>query len=285
VDNPFGAAQNLSRATRFLRRRREWRQQDLAERSGVSRETISRLERGDVDGLTVGFLERLASAFGATVFIELRWHGEQLDRLMDSAHAAVEEVMVQSLRAANWTSEVEVSFNWYGDRGRCDAVAWDPGTRTLLIVEAKTQLGDVQDLLGRLDVKVRLGKQIARQIGWPEPARVIPCMVIAERGGRPVALFRHTQRCLLVSRTAGEQQTAGSAPQIRTSRLAGSSSSNLCQIHTVRPRGARSESRIRQIHARCESGRWERVPRICFAELGASSSQFRAPSEPRGRLV
>ncbi|MEX0710229.1 MAG: hypothetical protein WD116_03395 [Chloroflexota bacterium] len=73
-----------------------------------------------------------------------------------------------------------MSFNWYGDRGRCDAVAFHPGTRTLLIVEAKTRLGDVQDLLGRLDVKVRLGHQIARQLGWPEPAHVIPCLVIAE---------------------------------------------------------------------------------------------------------
>lgn len=172
--------QNLSRATRFLRRRRAWRQRDLAERSGVSRETVSRLERGEIDGMTVAFLDRLASALGASLFIELRWHGEQLDRLMDSAHAALEELTVKRLRVANWVTEVEVSFNWYGDRGRCDAVAFDPATRTLLIVEAKTRLGDVQDLLGRLDVKVRLGKQIARQIGWPEPARVIPCLVVAD---------------------------------------------------------------------------------------------------------
>lgn len=172
--------QNLSRATRFLRRRRGWRQRDLAARGGVSRETVSRLERGGIDGMTVAALDRLASALGATLVIELRWHGEQLDRLMDSAHAALEELTVQALRATNWMSEVEVSFNWYGDRGRCDAVAFDPGTRTLLIVEAKTRLGDVQDLLGRLDVKVRLGKQIAHQIGWPEPARVIPCLVVAD---------------------------------------------------------------------------------------------------------
>lgn len=130
--------------------------------------------------MTVGSLDRLASALGGSLFIELRWHGEQLDRLMDSTHAALEERTVQALRATNWMSEVEVSFNWYGDRGRCDAVAFDPETRTLLIVEAKTRLGDVQDLLGRLDVKVRLGKQIARQIGWPEPVRVIPCLVVAE---------------------------------------------------------------------------------------------------------
>jgi hypothetical protein len=111
--------------------------------------------------MTVAFLDRLASALGATLFMELRWHGEQLDRLMDSSHATLEEMTVQGLRAANWITEVEVSFNWYGDRGRCDAVAWDSRTRTLLIVEAKTRFGDVQDLLGRLDIKVRLGKQIA----------------------------------------------------------------------------------------------------------------------------
>ena len=130
--------------------------------------------------MTVAFLDRMVSALGATLFIELRWHGEQLDRLMDRAHAALEEMTVRRLRTAGWTSEVEVSFNWYGDRGRCDAVAWHPETRTLLIVEAKTRLGDVQDLLGRLDVKVRLGQQIARRLGWPDPLRVIPCLVIAD---------------------------------------------------------------------------------------------------------
>jgi hypothetical protein len=91
--------------------------------------------------MTVAFLDRLASALGATLFMELRWHGEQLDRLMDRSHAALEEMTVQGLRAANWITEVEVCFNWYGDRGRCDAVAWDSRTRTLLIVEAKTRLG------------------------------------------------------------------------------------------------------------------------------------------------
>lgn len=141
---------------------------------------VSRLERGAIEPMTVRSLDQVASALGATLRIELRWRGEQLDRLMDAAHAALQELIVRSLRAADWKSEVEVSFNWYGDRGRCDAVAFHPGTSTLLVVEAKTRLGDVQDLLGRLDVKVRLGRQISRQLGWPEPAHVIPCLVIAE---------------------------------------------------------------------------------------------------------
>lgn len=141
---------------------------------------VSRLERGEVEALTVRSLEQIASALGATLRIEVRWNGERLDRLMDAGHAALEQLAVRSLRAAGWRSEVEVSFNWYGDRGRCDAVAFHPATATLMIVEAKTRLGDVQDLLGRLDVKVRLGRHIARQLGWPEPEHVIPCLLVAD---------------------------------------------------------------------------------------------------------
>ncbi|MEX1156736.1 MAG: helix-turn-helix domain-containing protein, partial [Chloroflexota bacterium] len=167
---------NVSRSVRFLRRRQAWRQRDLGDRADVSRQMVSRIESGAIAAVTIASLDRVATALGATMHVELRWRGEQLDRLMDASHAALQELVVRALRTTGWTSEVEVSFNWYGDRGRCDAVAFHPGTRTLLIVEAKTRLGDVQDLLGRLDVKVRLGHQIARQLGWPEPAHVIPCL-------------------------------------------------------------------------------------------------------------
>lgn len=172
--------EHIGRAIRALRHRKRWRQQDLGEAAGVSRESVSRLERGEVETATVRLLERVATALGATVRIEVRWNGEQLDRLIDAGHAALQASVVHSLRAWQWTSEAEVSFNWYGDRGRCDAIAFHPETSTLVIVEVKTRIGDVQDLLGRLDVKVRLGSHIARQLGWPAPRRVLPCLVIAE---------------------------------------------------------------------------------------------------------
>lgn len=172
--------QNVNRAVRFLRQRQGWRQEDLAGRAGASRELVSRVERGQVETLTVGSLHRIAAALNASLHVELRWHGEQLDRLMDAGHARLQETVVGQVRRSEWEVEVEVSFNWYGDRGRCDAVAYHAPTGTLLIVEVKTRLGDVQDTLGRLDVKTRLGPQIARQLGWPTPARVVPCLVIAD---------------------------------------------------------------------------------------------------------
>jgi hypothetical protein len=141
---------------------------------------VSRLERGGIGSMTVAGVEQLAAALGASVHLELRWKGEQLDRLIDAGHAAIAEMSVQVLRGTGWRAEAEVSFNWYGDRGRCDAVAFDAGTSTLLVVEAKTRIGDVQEMLGRLDIKVRLGRQIARSLGWPEPAHVIGCLVIAD---------------------------------------------------------------------------------------------------------
>lgn len=141
---------------------------------------VSRIERGQIETVTVGSLHRIAGALNASLLVELRWHGEQLDRLMDAEHAKLQETVVGQVRRWEWLVEVEVSFNWYGDRGRCDAVAFPPPTGTLLMVEVKTRLGDVQDMLGRLDIKARLGPQIARQLGWPVPVRVVPCLVIAD---------------------------------------------------------------------------------------------------------
>jgi hypothetical protein len=146
----------------------------------VSRESVSRIERGQIGLVTVDTLGSIASALGASLNVELRWRGEQLDRLMDASHAALQETSVRQVRVHGWHSEVEVSFNWYGDRGRVDAVAFHEQTGTLLVVEVKVRLGDVQDTLGKLDVKARLGPQLARQLGWPQPRRVLPCLVVAD---------------------------------------------------------------------------------------------------------
>jgi transcriptional regulator with XRE-family HTH domain len=49
---------------RALRRRRRWRQEDLARACGLSRTTISRIELGNGDLLTVRTLDQVAAALG-----------------------------------------------------------------------------------------------------------------------------------------------------------------------------------------------------------------------------
>ena len=182
---------NVPHAVSFLRRRRGWRQEDLGARAGVSRETVSRLERGSFEGLSVAAIDRIAEVLEASLSLDLRWQGEQLDRLMDASHAALQQLVAQLLTTAGWVVRVEVSFSHYGDRGRCDILAFHPATRILLIVEVKSALGDVQDTLGRLDVKVRLGPVLAREMGWPAPVAVVPLLVLAEGRTPRRVIARH----------------------------------------------------------------------------------------------
>lgn len=182
---------NLPSALRALRHRRGWRQADLGRRSGLSRDVVSRVERGVLQGITLGSLSRLVDALDAALVIEVRWHGAQLDGLVDRAHAALQNAAAARLAQAGWMARAEVSFNHYGDRGRCDLVAWHARTRTLLVVEVKSRIGDLQDTLGRLDTKARLGHVIGGQLGLGEPAHVVPAFVLGEGGANRRVLRRH----------------------------------------------------------------------------------------------
>jgi transcriptional regulator with XRE-family HTH domain len=180
---------HVARAVRHLRLYNGWRQRDLGDRAGVSRELISRLERGEVSSLSLRTLGRVANALGAVLDVRLRWRGEQLDRLLDARHAAVQAAVTGSLTNAGWAARVEVSFNHYGDRGRVDVLAFHQATRLLLIVEVKTAIGDIQETLGRLDVKTRLGPVLARESGWERPSAAVPALVVADsRAVRRVVL-------------------------------------------------------------------------------------------------
>lgn len=140
---------NLPRAIQALRRRRRWRQADLAAQSGVSRQVISRIERAQLGGQSIRTVARVVEALDATAELIVRWHGEELDRLVDAAHAALVQGIVARLESAGWETRVEVSFNHFGERGRVDVLAFHPIPRMLLVIEAKSAFGDLQETTGR----------------------------------------------------------------------------------------------------------------------------------------
>ncbi len=92
-------AYRLGRSIRALRRRRGWTQLELATRSGTSQSSASRLELGDISGMTVGTVERVVATLHARLDLTVRWNGELLDRLLDGAHAELVESTVRLLRA------------------------------------------------------------------------------------------------------------------------------------------------------------------------------------------
>ncbi len=176
---------------RVLRRQLGLRQEDLAVLARVSRRVVQRIESGEWEGLTFARVQRVADALGARFFTGLDWHGEQLDRLVDAGHAEIQNQVVALLRAAGWLVAVEVSFNHFGDRGRYDILAYHPPTGIVLVVEIKTALGDVQATLGTLNVKVRLGLEVARQQGWSGAQSVVPALVLADERQQHRLITRH----------------------------------------------------------------------------------------------
>ncbi len=151
---------------RALRRRRQWTQQRLAHAARVSRTTVGPIERGQADRVPPYVLVRVAASLGGTVSVRLLWQGEGLDRLLDAAHADLTDQMLERLRSLDWTATAEVSFNIRGERGTIDILAFHPATGSLLIIEIKTVVPDLQAMLGSLDRKRRLAAEIARERGW-----------------------------------------------------------------------------------------------------------------------
>lgn len=168
----------------MLRIRRGWRQVDVAARSGTSPAMIGRHENGRVQ--SVASLERHASAFGLRVRVSLVGRGGGLERLGDEEHAAIVEVTAQWLGGMGFEVAAEVSFNEWGERGRIDLLAWRAATGTLVIGEVKTELTDLQDLLGRLDVKERLAPAIAARRGWRVKRQITLLALVATSFNRRI---------------------------------------------------------------------------------------------------
>jgi transcriptional regulator with XRE-family HTH domain len=151
---------------RRVRLRRNERQADVAARARMSPSTYSRVERGHIATVSLTMVRSAAGALDIRVELVPRWRGGDLDRLLRGRHAAMSEAVTRQLIGSGWEVAPEVSFNHYGERGVIDLVAWHPAARTLLIVELKTEIVDVNELLGVMDRRCRIAPQAVRERGW-----------------------------------------------------------------------------------------------------------------------
>ena len=126
----------------------------------------------------------------ARLELGVRWRGGTLDRLIDERHASLVGRVVEILRSAGWLVRIEASYAHYGERGSVDVLALHETTRTLLVVEVKSELTSIEATLRKLDEKVRLAGVLARDSGWraERAARliVLPATTTARR-----AVVRH----------------------------------------------------------------------------------------------
>jgi transcriptional regulator with XRE-family HTH domain len=167
-------------AFRAVRVRKQLRQEDLATEAKVSRHVVSLIERGHLDKVSLPALRRVAQVLEIGIEFRCDWRGGELDRLLNARHSALENGLSAMLLALDgWQVIPEASFSIYGERGWIDVLAWHQPTRTLLVIEIKTEIVDVQQIIGLLDRKIRLAPKVARERAW-NPVTVGSWLVVAE---------------------------------------------------------------------------------------------------------
>jgi transcriptional regulator with XRE-family HTH domain len=158
---------NVGTVVRSVRRRRGWRQLDVASKAGVGQWAVSTIERGDLERLPVRTVRRVCAALKIRIPFAPRWRGGDLPRLIDQSHAALVERVAAILAPLGWETTVEYTFGHYGEIGAVDLLAWHVRRRALLIVEVKSEVDDLQRMLSVLDRKTRLvPKLVAAERGW-----------------------------------------------------------------------------------------------------------------------
>ena len=186
--------QRVGAAIRAVRRRRGLRQEDVAREAGVSPSTVCRIEHGHLASYNFRTADRVAATLDIRLDIVPRWRGGELDRLLNAGHSAMHELVARRLAAVpGWKLVPEASFSIYGERGVIDVLAWHGARRMLLVIELKTAIVDVQDLLASMDRRRRLAARIGKEHGWAtDRATVSAWLVIADTRTNRARLAAHS---------------------------------------------------------------------------------------------
>jgi transcriptional regulator with XRE-family HTH domain len=182
---------SVGRQVQAVRLARGLRQADVAVRAGVSRASVSRLERGQFEGMTIATIRAISRAMRMPGLARLGWVGPEVDRLLDRVHATMVEQAAGCLERVGWSLAPEHSFSHFGERGAVDLLGWHAATRTLLIVEIKSRIWDLQDTLSTIDRKRRLlPGLVPGSLGW-QPRHVGVLLVMPETRGHRRVVERH----------------------------------------------------------------------------------------------
>jgi transcriptional regulator with XRE-family HTH domain len=178
--------QRVGRALRALRRRRDMRQSDVAAVAGVSRSLVSLAERGHIASISIRTVRAMFATVDAGFDGQVHWRGGGIDRLLDQAHAEIVVAAVSALSRFDWRCFVEVTYSEWGERGSIDVLAVHERTRTVLVVEVKSELQSLEGTVRKLDEKARLAKGlVAERVSWrPETVSrvlVLPATEAARR--------------------------------------------------------------------------------------------------------
>lgn len=157
---------SFARLCRDTRPMLDLSQRELAAAVGVSHAHIAAIEAGRVNP-SLDLVDRIGIALGLDIELVAR-PVLALDppRQRDLVHARCSGYVDRRLRASGWDVRREVEVVQGRSHGWIDLLAFDPRSRTLVIVEVKTRIDDLGAIERQLSWYERSAERAAIHIGW-----------------------------------------------------------------------------------------------------------------------
>jgi transcriptional regulator with XRE-family HTH domain len=130
----------LGGEVRRSRERRNWTQRDLADRAGVSRHIVGRVERGTTL-LDMDVLQRIGIAFNRR--LEIRFGRDAFEHPADAGHLAMQELVLRVGRANGYVGNFEVPTRPAEPWRSIDVVLASATRRIMILVECWNTFGDI----------------------------------------------------------------------------------------------------------------------------------------------
>jgi transcriptional regulator with XRE-family HTH domain len=166
-------------------------QQELAKATGVSRSHIAGIETGRVDP-SLDLVWSISDRLG----LELQFVGRAprviQTRRGDLVHARCSALVDRRMQRAGWETVREVEVAGGRSHGWIDLLAFDPRSRTLIIIEVKTRVDDIGAVERQIGWYERGAYQVAASLGW-KPRRTLSWLLLlaSDEVESQISLHRH----------------------------------------------------------------------------------------------
>lgn len=125
---------------RAMRERRAWTRSELAERAGIGRMVVGRIEGGSTN-LDIEVLQRVGLALGRPLLVT--FGRDVLEATTDAGHLAIQELVLRLGRAAGYSGTFELPSRPGESWRSVDVGLADPARKRMLLVECWNTIGDV----------------------------------------------------------------------------------------------------------------------------------------------
>jgi len=168
----------LGGQVRAARRRRRWRQRDLAARIGTSQAHVSQIELGQVGGAPLEVWFALSEALQVPLRVE--FGRDRLEEPADAGHLAIQELILRLGRAAGFGRTFELPTRPANPRLSVDVCLRDDARRLFVLVEAWNSFGDIGASVRGTNRKIAEAHALVVAVGGDGWYRVAACWVVRD---------------------------------------------------------------------------------------------------------